>query len=232
MIYVMSDIHGMYDKYLKMMELIDLKEDDRLYVLGDVVDRGPDSMKILLDMMKRPNVLGIVGNHELMMMSCMDILLSEINDAFLDSLEDESIMKLYDWVYNGGNSTMQAFKRLSEAEQNDVIAYIMNFTAYDEVMGNGNHYLLVHAGIAHFDENKPLDEYELVDFVWTRPDWAVPYYQDPQQFVVVGHTPTWTMSGEAKIFYQNQFIAIDCGACFERGKLACLCLDTMEEYYV
>ena len=37
----MSDIHGEYDKYLAMLEQIDLSEDDTLYVLGDVVDRGP-----------------------------------------------------------------------------------------------------------------------------------------------------------------------------------------------
>ena len=34
MIYVMSDIHGMYDKYIEMMDLIDLKETDTLYILG------------------------------------------------------------------------------------------------------------------------------------------------------------------------------------------------------
>lgn len=228
----MSDIHGMYDKYMEMMDLINLKEEDTLYVLGDIVDRGQDSMKILQDMMKRENIVGIVGNHELMMVACMEILLSEITDAFLDSLDDESIMKLYDWLYNGGNTTLQAFKKLSKEERRDVIEYIMDFTAYEEVTVNGNDYLLVHAGIAHFDENKSLDEYEIDDFVWIRPDWMVPYYRDTHQHVVVGHTPTWTMSGEAKIFHQNHFIAIDCGACFKNGKLACLCLDTMEEFYV
>ena len=35
-----------------------------------------------------------------------------------------------------------------------------------------------------------------------------------------------------KYFIKNNFIAIDCGACFENGTLACLCLDTMEEFYV
>ena len=56
MIYVMSDIHGMYDKYIEMMDLIDLKETDTLYILGDIIDRGVNSMKILQDMMKRSNV--------------------------------------------------------------------------------------------------------------------------------------------------------------------------------
>ena len=49
MIYVMSDLHGCYDKYIAMLEKINLKYDDTLYILGDVIDRGPDRVKILLD---------------------------------------------------------------------------------------------------------------------------------------------------------------------------------------
>ena len=42
MIYVMSDIHGCYEKYRQMLDLIRFCEEDTLYILGDVVDRGPD----------------------------------------------------------------------------------------------------------------------------------------------------------------------------------------------
>lgn len=38
MIYCISDIHGQYKQYKKMLECIDLKEEDTLYVLGDVID--------------------------------------------------------------------------------------------------------------------------------------------------------------------------------------------------
>ena len=51
MTYVMSDIHGMYDKYAKILRKIDFKESDILYVIGDVVDRGEAPMKVLFDMM-------------------------------------------------------------------------------------------------------------------------------------------------------------------------------------
>ena len=43
-----------------MIDLIDLKETDTLYILGDIIDRGVNSMKILQDMMKRSNVFGIL----------------------------------------------------------------------------------------------------------------------------------------------------------------------------
>ena len=64
MTYVMSDIHGHYDKYREMLETIEFAADDTLYVLGDVLDRGSDGFKTLLDMTARPNVIGLLGNHE------------------------------------------------------------------------------------------------------------------------------------------------------------------------
>ena len=64
MTYVMSDLHGCYDKYAWMLEKIGFGDGDTLYILGDVIDRGPDGIRILLDMMGRKNVIPIIGNHE------------------------------------------------------------------------------------------------------------------------------------------------------------------------
>lgn len=74
--------------------------------------------------------------------------------------------------------------------------------------------------------------YDVNDFIWERPDWDIPYFTEPNKFVVVGHTPTLGITGKAEIYHKNNFIVIDCGACFEEGTLACLCLDTMEKFYV
>jgi serine/threonine protein phosphatase 1 len=57
MIYVMSDIHGCYRQYMTMLEKIEFADDDLLYVLGDVVDRGPQPMEVLMDMSMRANVI-------------------------------------------------------------------------------------------------------------------------------------------------------------------------------
>ena len=51
MVYVMSDLHGCYEKYVKMLEKISFSKEDVLYILGDVVDRGTGGMKILLDIL-------------------------------------------------------------------------------------------------------------------------------------------------------------------------------------
>lgn len=67
MIYVMSDIHGAYNEYIKMKSKINLSSDDKLIILGDVIDRASkigDDFKILDDIMKNDNIELILGNHE------------------------------------------------------------------------------------------------------------------------------------------------------------------------
>ena len=80
--YVISDIHGHYDKYRKMLEVIDFKDYDVLYVLGDVLDRGPDGIKVLQDMMFRPNVIPILGNHEYMAMVTLSWMAKEVTEEY------------------------------------------------------------------------------------------------------------------------------------------------------
>lgn len=59
----MSDIHGDRDKFEKIMKKIELKPDDKLYVLGDIIDRGKDGIGILLELKKMDNAIVLLGNH-------------------------------------------------------------------------------------------------------------------------------------------------------------------------
>ena len=47
MIYVMSDIHGCLNRYRNVLRQIRLRKDDHLYILGDVIDRGPEGLRML-----------------------------------------------------------------------------------------------------------------------------------------------------------------------------------------
>ena len=232
LIYVMSDIHGMYNKYKDMLKLIQFSHNDTLYVLGDVVDRGNDSIKILLDMMQRDNVYGIIGNHEFMAVECLEWLNKEITDEMIDNLGEEKITKLADWLSNGGRTTLKEYKSLTSQEKEDLIEYLKEWTLYEEVDVNNKHYILVHAGLGNFDINKSLDDYSIEDLVWDRPDFEKTYYKDQNTYVIVGHTPTLSISGKSEIYRKNNIIDIDTGACFSSGKLSCLCLDTNKEYYI
>ena len=57
MIYAVSDIHGCYSQYEEILEKIAFSDEDTLYVLGDVLDRGPEPLRVLEDMAGRHNVI-------------------------------------------------------------------------------------------------------------------------------------------------------------------------------
>lgn len=127
---------------------------------------------------------------------------------------------------------MDVFKKLTHQEQQEIFDYLLESFAYEEITVNDKIYFMVHVGLNDFDPEKTIDEYEVEDFVWARPNFEKTYFNDLQKYVIVGHTPTLAFANEAKIIHKNHFIMIDCGACYTQGKLACLCLNTMEEFYV
>lgn len=232
MIYVMSDIHGEYEKYEAMLKQIHFSDQDTLYVLGDVIDRGRDGLKTMLDMMQRPNVIALIGNHEWMAARCLPWLQREITEEFLQQLQEEQIQALSLWLNNGAMTTIAEFQRLSDPQRTAVLDYMMNLIPYAIVLADDRRYLLVHAGLGGFEPEKALTDYTLEELVWERPALSTRYFDDDRSWVIVGHTPTLSISGKAEICRGEQLIMIDCGAVYPDGRLACLCLDTMEVFYV
>ena len=230
--YVIGDIHGEYEQLKILLEKMNFKEDDELFILGDVVDRGPNPIKALQFLMTLPNCTCIAGNHELMALTNLKLLLNEITDDFLDHLTMADIGRLSGWLSNGASSTISEFTKLSLEDKKDVLDYIGDFEAYAKLVVNGQKYLLVHAGLNDFSDEKAMEAYSIDDLVWTRADYEIPYYED--KIVITGHTPTQYIIGNPKpgyIYKANHHIAIDCGASFEKGRLAGMCLETGEEFY-
>ena len=233
--YVCSDLHGRYDRWSALPEKIDLRPSDTLYVLGDVIDRGPDGCKILLDMMDRPNVIPILGNHEFTAAVCLPWLLEEVTDCSLAHLDDARLAALQEWIANGGGPTLRGLQKLSRAEREDILNYLREMELYAEVQAGGRRFVLTHAGLDHFVPEKPLEDYALEDFLFCRPRPSEAFW--PDRYLVYGHTPTRLLRAQMgkplsdDILPCGQQIAIDCGCGFD-GKLGCICLNTMEVFYV
>ena len=141
--YVISDIHGQYDMFMELLDKIKLKETDTLYVLGDVLDRGPHPIKTLMKIMEMPNAICLVGNHELMALECLEFLMKEITDKSLEELNEKMLDNLVTWQYNGSKSTLDEFSKLDSESKKDVIDFIKDFLIYEEVCVNVKDYILV-----------------------------------------------------------------------------------------
>lgn len=230
--YVMSDIHGEYKKYLSMLEAIHFSPADTLYVLGDAIDRGPDPIKLLQDMAGRENVIFLKGNHEGFACYILPRLNVEITAENAENHLDGALMQaILEWQQNGGDATMRGFSALSREEKSDVLDYLSDAPLYEIAEAGEKTFVLVHAGLGNFRQGKKLREYTFEELACVRPDPGRQYFPDDSVYVVAGHTPTKKINGEAKIIHGNHQILIDCGAAWG-GRLACLCLETMEEFYV
>ncbi len=221
MTYVVANLHGELDKYKALLDKIRFSKKDILYVLGDTADYGADAVALLTELSMAENVYPVAGEHDflaLRMLAGFDKMLKS------GSMPDADFAaEMTAWAADGGAATLEGFRALDEDMREGLLDYLSEFALFEEVEAGGKDYVLVHAGICGFDADKELDEYEPEDF------FAVPdsekYYDG--RVVIVGHVPT----ASGRIEREGNLIRIDCGA-KDGGALACLCLETGEEFYI
>ena len=229
MTYVLSDLHGRYDLYLAMLEKINFTENDTLYILGDFVDRGDEGLKIVLNTIKRDNVIPIMGNHDYLALTILSSLDLEIRPGELADMR-----YLIDaWKLDGGMATYDEYKKLSREDQKLALLTIDSFRHYAEAKIGERAFVLCHGGIRDYSNDTSLSDCAIEDLAFFREDYSKPKFAKSGKYLVTGHTPTAAIDGaeEGKIYKNKDHIAIDCGAAFGYG-LGCICLDTMEEFYV
>src|SRR5476649_699468 len=59
-----GDIHGCHNEFFELLNQLELKDGDRVVLLGDLVNRGPDSTKVI-DLARAVGATALLGNHEL-----------------------------------------------------------------------------------------------------------------------------------------------------------------------
>ncbi len=230
MIYVTSDLHGFsLDKFKEYLEQVGFSDDDFLYVLGDVIDRGPDGIKILKWLMSKSNAQLILGNHEAMMLAC-DFLFDEITEESIDRLTGTKLNTYLTWASNSAQPTLNALSSTRQAEIRYILEYLREAPLYEILTVNNRDFILVHSGLGRFSESKKLSEYTVSELIWTRPTLADRYFDDIT--TVFGHTPTVFFGEQYKgrALSTDTWIDIDVGAGLGLNPML-LRLDDMKEFY-
>lgn len=225
--YVVSDIHGHYNHFIKLLDRLKLTEDDTLYILGDIIDRGPENINLIRKVMSIPNVKMILGNHE-------DMMLGYYTGKNIFDRKWFQAM----WYQNGGNYTDKEFKTLEVDEQMSILEYFMSLPLELNVEVNGVIYNLVH-GCYVADGSKMSANTYSDTILWERIDPLDKGLKD--KTVIFGHTCTkyylGNVEGKYTIWKKNNLIGIDCGMAGYNSnplkcQLGCLCLDNLEEIYI
>ncbi len=229
MTYVISDLHGCFDKFKDLLRKINFTDNDVMYVLGDIVDHGEEPIELLCDLSMRYNVIPVLGECDMRAYRLLSALDRMLTDG--ESPEPELLSEMAMWLQDGGQKTIEGFKALDADMREGVLEYLSDMSLYEETEVKGKRYVLVHAGIAGFDEDTPLEDYMPEDFISEAMDPDRCYF--PDATLIAGHTPTYELDGaeNGKIYHGEYGIIVDCGAAFGEC-LGCLRLEDGKEFYV
>lgn len=196
--FAISDIHGCRATFIAMLDRLAFSQGDQLFLLGDYVDRGPDSKGVLDLIFKLINsgytIHCLRGNHE---------------QLVLRAQEDQT--GLDNWLLTDGKKTMDSF-RVDDIRKIPAyyLAFMDSLPLYAEVDG----YLLVHAGL-NFKLFDPLgDAWSLLTIRhWhedMRYDWL------GERIVLHGHTPITRPTIEllSSELDRYRYLNIDCGCVY------------------
>lgn len=224
--YFVSDLHGEYGLFVKLLRGIDFCEKDRLFVLGDMIDKGGQSVRLMRRIASlSDSIYPILGNHELAFLKYYRSLLEDPSPDF-----EEILKKLQ--VY---------FPEGEDALDFELMDWLESLPLYIET----EDFICVHAGLPLDAEGFPLPlcEAEAEQLVNDRRFKDPALVQRGEKCVLFGHTQTDAICESPRIlgyrrdrshparsirdFYK---IHLDTG-CFTNGVLGCFCLETLEAVY-
>lgn len=167
-----GDIHGCHAEFAEMLQRLAPTSADRFVLLGDLVNRGPDSTKVI-DLARSLKAVALLGNHELRLLNYWHTkdrgLLKEMDEETFERMRPE------DWAY------LEAMALTHEAPEYDTVFVHGGFVPgrpWQEQPAD------VVTSVQVIDQNgKPRRRSECPD----RPPWADLWTGPP--FVVYGHTP-------------------------------------------
>ncbi|MFM7887682.1 MAG: metallophosphoesterase family protein [Pseudanabaena sp.] len=208
--FVFGDIHGQFDGLMKLLDFIKYSPSDKLFFLGDLIDRGNRSADVVRWVMQNGHT-ALRGNHEQM---CLE--------AF-GSNEGSLIWK--GWLLNGGANTLKSYGK--EGLPIEHLKWMQELPLYLDL---GDSWL-VHAGL---NPNIPLELQGAGEFCWIREEFhsaTEPFFDD--KIIITGHTITFVFPGvkPGNLVLGKGWLDIDTGAYHPKsGWLSALDLDSATVY--
>ena len=220
-IFVISDLHGQYDLFLKLLEKINLKREDLLVIMGDICDRGEKSYEIYMKCMKMIklgyNLKFILGNHE-------DMLLEDLENDY--PLRYETEFSIY---RNSKYFNKKSMEEWYEENFFKEIKWLVRWLKNCPLIIYGNKNIFVHAGL---DLKTGLRKQEKETVLWTRDKFWLMENVELEEYkgknIYFGHTPNINGRISEKT---DKIWDIDCGAFFTHF-LGCVEVKSKEKIYV
>jgi len=214
--FIISDIHGCIASFKHLLyDVLQFSDVDRLILLGDYIDRGPNSRAVVNEIIHLRNrgykIVTLLGNHEQMLLSA-----SKFPENFTL------------WKRNGGERTCQSFL---VDDISKMPPYYMDFFESLQYYHELDGCIAVHGGL-NFEIDNPLEDLE--SMIWMR-NTNVDFSKTNGRRLIVGHTPTSLDDIRASL--DSDIIKLDGGCVYHNtrkglGYLVALELENMKLHYI
>ena len=223
--YVIADIHGCAKTLTALVRQLSLQPEDKLYFLGDYIDRGPGSKQVLDYLMQLSNpAYFLVGNHEEYMLASIDA--EEERQQRFSWFRGQN-RALHHWKSYGGNATLRSFgvdnPLQIEPKYIDFLRQ-MRSNYYVEL----EHHILVHAGFDFSQDDVFANKHAMTHIE----DFSVNPEKVHHKTIIHGHMSVSLEFTQQLIAHQhtNHYIDIDSGCVYQerqgQGFLNAFCLQT------
>lgn len=220
MTYFISDIHGEYELFCRLLDKIKFLDNDVLIVLGDMIDKGNESIRVLKKIYPLDNAICILGNHEYDFLKFYRAKMRNAIDGF------DKIL-----------SEIQAyFPNESEPITWDLLDWLDGLPSYIAT----EKYIGVHAGVPLEKDGaiKPIEQAMTEQLVYDRNFKNPMTFVNDRRTVLYGHTPTSYLNGTGKIIaYPRKDgsgysrVYLDTGV-YLTGIMGCFCFESGSCFYV
>ena len=209
-IFAIGDIHGCAEELESLLSQLPIEKNDTIVFLGDYIDRGPNSKKVIdliLELKKGQNIVCLMGNHESMA---------------IDFIKDPSSAQAGLFIMNGGSATLASYTLTGDhfLIPDEHIAFYQNLELFYETKD----YFFVHAGVPNVPLKKINSEEHALEMLWVRSSFHKSKYKWSKT-IVHGHT----VVDEVEI--SKKRINLDTGCVF-KGKLSAIELPSQKIYQV
>ena len=181
-----GDIHGCATALKTLLSALDLGTEDTLVILGDAIDRGPDSCNVLdqlLEVSQTCQLVPILGNHEQML---------------LDAIGGK--MALSDWLIHGGSETLDSYGPGAALTE-------FPLKHFDFLSTWGDYYETDDHFFAHgnYAPNKKLAKQRWKEMRWRSLNYLMPGPHNSGKIAILGHTA----NQQGEIVNHGHLICID-----------------------
>lgn len=241
--YVISDIHGCYDEFIKMLDKIHLSENDKLYLAGDYIDRGKDSLAMLRWLENcSANVFPIKGNHDVGFAENVNFMkrvndANDLNTEFDSNAETRTLYETVRYILKENSKVALKYydyygtiNKLITEDKVTMSALIkwqkmlLDYPYYYRFQMNNRNVIIVHAGYIENPENAGNRFENIEEFYMYARKESIQIGGVKHGMVIAGHTPTITKkmfsynNGEVFRYYDQEkdciFYDIDCGCAY------------------